>query len=76
MRDAIHKARVSVCVCFEVRFSAHFSMIRSVVDQGLLGELHYAEVDYYHGIGPWVGQFSWNVKKKIPPARPGRRTPG
>ena len=65
MRDAIHKARVSVCVCFEVRFSAHFSMIRSVVDQGLLGELHYAEVDYYHGIGPWYGQFTWNVKKKM-----------
>jgi len=34
-----------------------------VVQQGLLGELHYGEVDYYHGIGPWYGQFSWNVKK-------------
>ena len=21
------------------------------------------EVDYFHGIGPWYGQFAWNVKK-------------
>ena len=38
-------------------------MIRSVIDNGLLGELHYAEVDYYHGIGPWYGQYEWNIKK-------------
>jgi predicted dehydrogenase len=56
---------VEACVCFEVRFSAHFSLIRSVIDQGLLGEIHYGEVDYYHGIGPWYGQFEWNVKKDV-----------
>ena len=63
VRDAVRRAGVSVCVCFECRFSAHFTMIRSVIDQGLLGTIHYAEVDYYHGIGPWYGQFDWNVKK-------------
>ena len=40
-------------------------MIRSVIDNGLLGELHYAEVDYYHGIGPWYGQYEWNIKKNF-----------
>lgn len=63
VRDAVHTAGVRVCVCFECRYSAHFTMIRSVIDQGLLGRIHYAEVDYYHGIGPWYGQFEWNVKK-------------
>lgn len=63
IRDAARKAGVQVCVCFECRYSAHFTMIRSVIDQGLLGELHYAEVDYYHGIGPWYGQYEWNIKK-------------
>ena len=63
VRDAVRKAKVQACVCFELRFSSQFQMIRSVVDQGLLGELHYGEVDYYHGIGPWYGQFAWNVKK-------------
>ncbi len=63
VRDALKKAKVQACVCFELRFSSQFQMTRSVVDQGLLGELHYGEVDYYHGIGPWYGQFAWNVKK-------------
>ncbi len=65
IRNAVQTAGVQACVCFECRFSAHFRMIRSVIDQGLLGEIHYAEVDYYHGIGPWYGQFDWNVKKDI-----------
>ena len=38
-------------------------MIRSILDEGLLGDLHYSEVDYYHGIGPWYGQYDWNIKK-------------
>lgn len=65
VRHAVRKAGVKVCVCFECRFSAHFTMIRSVLEQGLLGEIHYGEVDYYHGIGPWYGQFNWNVKKEF-----------
>jgi len=65
IRAAVKKAGVKVCVCFECRYSAHFTMVRSVLEQGLLGDLHYAEVDYYHGIGPWYGQFEWNVKKDM-----------
>ena len=65
IQSAVDRAGVSVCVCFECRYSAHFTLIRSVIDQGLLGDLHYAEVDYYHGIGPWYGQFDWNVKKAM-----------
>jgi predicted dehydrogenase len=63
VRDAIRRAGVHAMVGFEVRFSAQFVLIKSIVDQGLLGELHYGEVDYYHGLGPWYAQFEWNVKK-------------
>jgi predicted dehydrogenase len=65
MRQAIREAGVQACVCFEVRFSTHFSLIRSCIDEDLLGDIHFAEVDYYHGIGPWYGQFEWNVKKDM-----------
>ncbi|MBA3441565.1 MAG: Gfo/Idh/MocA family oxidoreductase [Pyrinomonadaceae bacterium] len=65
MRAAIREAGVKTCVCFEVRYSQHGTLIRSTIDQGLLGNLHYGEVDYYHGIGPWYGQFGWNVKKEL-----------
>jgi predicted dehydrogenase len=60
---AVKKAQVRVCVCFECRFSNQFLGIKAVIDQGLLGDLHYGEVDYYHGIGPWYGQFRWNTYK-------------
>lgn len=65
IKKAVEAAGVKACVCFECRFSAHFTMVRAALDQGLLGDLHYAEVDYYHGIGPWYGQFDWNVKKDM-----------
>lgn len=63
MRRAIHEAKIKTCVCFEVRFSQQATVIQSIIQEGLLGELHYGEADYYHGIGPWYGQFPWNVKK-------------
>jgi UDP-N-acetyl-2-amino-2-deoxyglucuronate dehydrogenase len=60
---AIEESGVKACVCFECRFSSQFITTRSVIDQGLLGDLHYGEVDYFHGIGPWYGQFEWNAKR-------------
>ncbi|MFN0087215.1 MAG: Gfo/Idh/MocA family protein [Blastocatellia bacterium] len=65
IKKAIDAAGVQSCVCFEVRFSQQGEVLRATIDQGLLGAIHYAEVDYYHGIGPWYGQFSWNVKKEM-----------
>jgi predicted dehydrogenase len=55
---------VQGCVCFECRFSNQFTVTKALIDEGLLGSLHYGEVDYYHGIGPWYGQFRWNTGKK------------
>jgi predicted dehydrogenase len=60
---AVQKAGVKTCVCFEVRYSGQFTAIKSVIDNGLLGRIHYGEVDYYHGVGPWYGQYRWNIKK-------------
>lgn len=62
IQNAVQQARVKTCVCFECRFSSQFLAIKSVIDQGLLGKIHYGEVDYYHGIGPWYGQFRWNTR--------------
>ncbi|MCL4786404.1 MAG: Gfo/Idh/MocA family oxidoreductase [Verrucomicrobia bacterium] len=63
MQQAVKRARVKTCVCFELRHSSQFLATRAVIDAGLLGKIHYGEVDYYHGIGPWYGQFRWNVRK-------------
>lgn len=65
MRRAIQQAGVKSTVYFELRFIPHFDLVKSLIGQGLLGHVHHLEVDYYHGIGPWYGQFGWNVKKAM-----------
>ena len=61
--SAVEESGVKVCVCFECRYSSQFLATKAVIDQGLIGDVHYGEVDYYHGIGPWYGQFEWNAKR-------------
>lgn len=63
VRQAVRRAGVKTCVCFECRFSHQFRATKALLERGLLGTLHYAEIDYYHGIGPWYGQFRWNTKR-------------
>jgi len=63
VRDAVEAAKVRTCVCFECRYSSQIRTARAFVEQGLLGRVHYAEVDYFHGIGPWYGQYRWNIRK-------------
>ena len=65
IQKAVAKAGVKTSVCFECRYSSQFLATKAVIDRGLLGTIHYGEVDYYHGIGPWYGQFEWNVKKDL-----------
>lgn len=60
---AVSEAGVKTCMCFECRFSSQFIATKSILDQGLIGDLHYGEVDYYHGIGPWYSPFRWNIRK-------------
>ena len=64
VEEAVRSAGVRTCVCFECRFSSQLLTIKAIIDKGLLGKIHYGEVDYYHGIGPWYGQFRWNTKKE------------
>ncbi|MDA0350137.1 MAG: Gfo/Idh/MocA family oxidoreductase [Verrucomicrobia bacterium] len=64
IQEAVDEAGVKACVCFEVRFISQFQTIKKIIGEGLLGELHYAEVDYYHGVGPWYGQYRWNTTKE------------
>ena len=64
VKAAVQKTGVKTCVCFECRYSSQLLAIKAIIDQGLLGRIHYGEVDYYHGVGPWYGQFRWNIKKE------------
>jgi predicted dehydrogenase len=65
MKRALSGTDVKTCVGFECRFSSQFVATKSVLDAGLVGRLHYGEIDYYHGIGPWYGQYRWNIKQAL-----------
>ena len=65
MKRAADESGVKVCVCFECRWSSQFIGTKATIDAGLVGTLHYGEIDYFHGIGPWYGQYRWNTKKAL-----------
>jgi UDP-N-acetyl-2-amino-2-deoxyglucuronate dehydrogenase len=65
MVQAIKKNKVKSSVCFECRFISVAKAHKDIIDQGLIGDVYYAECDYFHGIGPWYGQFAWNIKKNM-----------
>lgn len=60
LQQAVANTGVRTCVCFEERFSEQFTGTKRFLDQDLIGPLHYAEVDYYHEVGPSVRQYEWN----------------
>lgn len=62
--DAVRANNVQATVCFELRHISQFLTTTHLIKSGVLGELHYGEVDYYHGVGPWYGQYRWNTTKE------------
>ena len=64
MKRAVAETGIKTCVCLECRYSSQFLATKAVIDAGLIGRLHYGEVDYYHGIGPWYGQYRWNTNEE------------
>lgn len=64
LQAAVRRAKVKTVTSFVLRWNPLFETIRSMLADQLIGPLFYAEVDYYHGIGPWYGQYPWNIKKE------------
>lgn len=63
--EAIRATGVKSVVSFVLRWNPMFDNVRAMLDQGLIGDIFYAEVDYMHGIGPWYGLWEWHVKKEF-----------
>lgn len=52
-------------VSFVLRWNPLFNIIHAQLADGAVGSIFYAEVDYFHAIGPWYGQFAWNSKRSV-----------
>ena len=65
IRNAVEKAKIKSVVSFVLRWNPLFEIIKAQLADQAIGNLFYGEVDYFHGIGPWYKQYSWNVKKEV-----------
>ncbi|MDH3244639.1 MAG: Gfo/Idh/MocA family oxidoreductase [Saprospiraceae bacterium] len=65
MYEAVEKAGVTTSVCFEVRWIGSIINAKKFIEQGLIGDPFFGSCSYFHGIGPWYGQWGWNIKKDM-----------
>jgi predicted dehydrogenase len=65
LQAAVRAARVRTVTSFVLRWNPLFETIRALLADGVIGKVFAAGVDYLHGIGPWYGQYGWNIKKSM-----------
>jgi len=65
LESAVAQAGIKTVVSFVLRWNPLFELIKSFLAEDVIGSIFYAEVDYFHGIGPWYGQYSWNIRKDM-----------
>jgi predicted dehydrogenase len=63
VRDAVARAGVKSIVSFVCRWHPEVQIIKNLVRQGAIGELFYAEVDYWHNIGPT--HHAWAMHSRV-----------
>lgn len=64
MREAVRQAGVKTVVSFVLRWNPLFLTIKSLLEDGAVGEIFYAEVDYLHGISDWYRGWNWVTSKE------------
>lgn len=65
MLQAVRETGVRTVVSFVLHWNPQFLWIKRMLDMQAIGPLFYAEVDYWHHIGPQYAQYRWNVKREI-----------
>lgn len=65
MEEAVAKAGVKSVVSFVLRWNPLFETIKSLLGEGALGNIFYAESDYWHWVGPHYGQYRWSKTKEM-----------
>jgi predicted dehydrogenase len=65
MEAAVRAAGVRTVVSFVLHWNPEFQLIKRMLAAGAIGPIFYAEVDYWHNIGPQYKQYAWNIKKDV-----------
>jgi predicted dehydrogenase len=59
MRDAVRAAGVKTVVSFVLHWNPSFINTKALLAAGAIGDLFYAEVDYWHGVSNWYAGWEW-----------------
>lgn len=59
LRDTVATSGVKSVVSFVLRWNPLFENLKSLLAARSIGDLFYAEVDYWHGIGTWYRGYDW-----------------
>ena len=62
--EAVKQAGVKFQTGFVLHWYPYSLNVRQMIDDGLLGEIFYLEVDYFHELGPGWNGFGWGAHKK------------
>ncbi|MDH3651487.1 MAG: Gfo/Idh/MocA family oxidoreductase [Saprospiraceae bacterium] len=65
MHQAVESAGVTTSVCFEVRWIGSIRNAKKFIERDLIGQPFFGSCSYFHGIGPWYGQWAWNIQEEI-----------
>jgi len=59
LRDAVRQSGVKTVVSFCLRWNPSLLNTARLVQSGALGEVFYAEGDYWHGVSDWYSGWEW-----------------
>lgn len=64
MAAVVKKAKVKTVVSFVLRWNPLVRTLKAMIEDGALGELFYAETDYWHNIGDWYTGYRWAITRE------------
>lgn len=64
LEQAVKEAGISSVVGFVLRWNPLVVNIRALQEQGALGEVHFAQTDYWHGAGRVISPDRWIAKRE------------
>jgi len=62
LRDAVNDSGVKTVVSFCLRWNPGLLNTAALVQAGAIGEIFYAEADYWHGVSDWYSGWEWCTK--------------
>jgi len=65
LAEAARKSNKKSVVSFVLRWHTMIENIKTMLDKQSIGEVYYAEADYWHGISPEFSSYQWIRKKKF-----------